>query len=74
MDPVKDVDVISPCWVVMHDGARYRCEIPIGLCGDARSLGYSFLSVGATGQTETVNWNDISYFENIQNPSRRLQK
>jgi hypothetical protein len=69
MDPINDVTRLCPCWIIMSDGSQHRCEVPIMLAGDLANPTYSFVS--GTAQ-QAVPWNGIVAFENIADPTRRL--
>lgn len=69
MDPINDVNPICPCWIIMKDGSRHRCDIPIGVSGNLFNLDYSFID----GTTEnSVPMAHISAFENIGDPTKRI--
>jgi len=69
MDPINDVNRLCPCWIIMNDGSRHRCDAPVGLSGNLANPMYSFLS-GTTQQS--VQWGQISAFESIANPADRI--
>jgi hypothetical protein len=69
MDPIADVNPLCPCWIVMNDGSRHRCDLPVGLIGNHADLTYKFMS-GTDEQA--VAWVEIAAFVNIADTARRV--
>ena len=69
MDPINDVNRLCPCWIVLSDGSRHRCDIPTGLSGNLPDPTYGFMA----GTTEhAVAWREIVAFESIADPTQRI--
>jgi|GEM_PF-4875469 hypothetical protein len=71
MDPLNDVNGLCPCWIILDDGTRHRCDVPRSLRGNFPELQYDFVS---EGESKTVRWSTIKAFESIADPSRRIDR
>ena len=70
---LKDINPLCPCWIILHDGTKYRCDEPVGvsleISEDINRQSYKFLSAG---RPMSVPLCDIEAFENITDPVRRI--
>ena len=71
MDPLRDVTPLCPCWIILKDDSKFRCDMPVTFKGDALTLYYVFL----TGRnTKQVLWYSIRRFESIDDPTRGIDR
>ena len=70
MNPITDVNPLCPCWIILDDGSRERCDMPVGISGGTGGMRYDFMQ---GHQQASVDWSHVTRIENIADPSRQLQ-